>query len=152
MFFVEWYGPGERLRGLPEMCMADDGTQGDCLPNSDRIADINIPEGAILTGVGADGFNGVEFVVKPDSALEYYPNESNATPCTDLGLQFTSTPALTLPSVADIYTEPSYKDLNNPPSAQDLIDDFALEGKVPLAFGGTPLFEMDGTDGNCQVS
>lgn len=152
MFFVEWYGPGERLRGLPEMCMADDGTQGDCLPNSDRIADINIPEGAILTGVGADGFNGVEFVVKPDSALEYYPNEINATPCTDLGLQFTSTPALTLPSVADIYTEPSYKDLNNPPSAQDLIDDFALQGKVPLAFGGTPLFEMDGTDGNCQVS
>jgi len=136
---------------VPQMCMGDDGTVGDCLPNAERIADINIPSTSVLTGLGADGFDGVQFVVKPRQALEYYPNELTATPCTDLNLGFGSSPSLTLPDVDTIYQEPAYKGAGFP-SPQDLIDDFALEGKAPLAFGGTPIFEMDGTHGQCALS
>jgi hypothetical protein len=144
-FFLEYFGSGE-LRGLPEMCVDAAGDPSDCIPNeTNNIPDINIPKNAVLSGVGLDDdFNGYSFVTKPGTTIEYYPTHASSSPCTNAGLTFGVSPAITPPAFASIYVDPPNVG-DSLPSASDLTNDYALGGD-PLSFGGVPLFEITGDD------
>jgi hypothetical protein len=147
IFLLEYMGANEGLHGLPTYCIDSSGAEAACDPwNPFSLQDINIPADGVLTGVEGD-IAGHKFYSKPSSVYEYYPTTANSD-CTSASLSFGTDPILDLPAFDEMFVKPPQFES---PDTATLESDYALGG-APLSIGGTPLFELEGTDGECVAS